>query len=388
MGYNHELINQDQVMRNDEYERTGKQVRVPEDELVSIVLGMIDEYSQMHPRERRNYPNPVAGPIITRVASGKTVEIPQQIVDKAVEVHKAATAEAMRASNSSPDVQEGFGNNNDMSAAHTRLSKRDRYAGADPFVLDPDLRGQSLTGHDGQVAGDAVYGDYPQRYNDFNRMMASKLDNSGMGSDLDDLANPGSVNSHRRFDATERQREENVGHFNYGQRSLAHSGGPGNGSDDYMDAVIGMQSNISPESGSTSVYAALDDDAEYEGSAPQYQTVDTRRPEYVMGDYDQFDEDPEYNCDSCGHNDGYRGNYPYDASQHDHVYDEDDHYDHAGDDYAPYDEDELNDDDGENKDVVENYANNGNYNYALYLLLIVLIVVLAMNYRQQQNELF
>lgn len=391
MGYKHELINSDQVMRDDEYERTGKQVRVPEDELVSIVLDMIDEYAKLHPRERRNYPNPLASPIVTRVASGKTIQIPQQIIDKAVEIHKAATAKAMRAggsgsgSKSRSGSMEGFNGHSDMSPAHTRLAKRERYAGTDPFILDADLRGQSITGHDGQIAGDAVHSDYPQRYKDFNYMMAGKLDHSDMGSDLNDRANPYGSNTHGRYDGAEQSRKESVGQSNYGQRSLAHSGGPASGSEDYMDSVSGVQSNISPESGSTLVYAALDEETEYEGSAPQYQTVDNRNPDYVLGDRNEFDQDPEYNCESCGHNDGYRGNYPYDASEHDHEYDDSESYDHVDDDYAPYDEDDYNDDDGENKDVVENYSNAADYNYALYVLLIVLLIILIMNYSQQNQ---
>ena len=52
-NYDHELI-----MTQREYERTGRQIRVPEDELISVVLDRIDHYLTLHPRERRNYPDP------------------------------------------------------------------------------------------------------------------------------------------------------------------------------------------------------------------------------------------------------------------------------------------------------------------------------------------
>ena len=241
-NYDHELI-----MTQREYERTGKQIRVPEDELISIVLDRIDHYLTLHPRERRNYPDPRRDPVVTRIASGKTIEIPQQIVDKALEIHQACgrvgTVERM----------ESVGNGRtNMAGAHTRLDKRERYAEADPFVMNEDLRGLSLVGRDGEIAGDSTFNDYPQRYRDFNRSMSDQISRNNMAADFEDRANPYNSYLHSRGAAYDAAARENVGSFKYGQRSLAHRNGP-KGGKDYMDEVSGVDSDISPEVGSASV---------------------------------------------------------------------------------------------------------------------------------------
>lgn len=394
-NYDHELI-----MTQQEYERTGKQVRVPEDELISIVLDRIDHYLTLHPRERRNYPDPRTEPVVTRIASGKTIQIPQQIVDKALEIHQACgrigTVERMESVGKSEEA----GNHNSMAAAHTRLSKRERYAKSDPFIMNQDLRGLSLVGRDGEVADDATFADYPQRYRDFNRSMARYVSRDDMASDLDDRANPNNTYLHSRGAAFEARSKADVGSFRYGQRSLAHRGGPKG--KDYMEEVSGMDSDISPESGSASVYAPLDEQDDHKSSGEQHQSV--TRPDIGM---DQYDADPDYNCASCGHNDGYRGNYPYHARMHPAEFDNG-HYDHRNysDEYPPMDGDYVPeagydevDDQGfgvdENgyyddadapsvEEMIEKYANskNGSYNYILWILLIVLIVVFVMNYRK------
>ena len=192
--FDHELI-----MSQREYERTGRQVRVPEDELVSIVLDRIDHYLTLHPRERRNYPDPRTEPVITRIASGKTIEIPQQLVDKALEVHSAC---------GTVGTVERMGNvSNNVSGAHTRLAKRERYANSDPYVMDKDLQGENLLGYDGQVAGNAVFNDYPQRYNDFNKRMNGQISKSRNASDLNDRADPLNSYSHERLDRCEAKKK-------------------------------------------------------------------------------------------------------------------------------------------------------------------------------------
>ena len=405
-GFDHELI-----MKHHEYDRTGRQIRIPEDELVSIVLERLDHYLDLHPRERRNYPNPAKDPIVTRVASGKTVEVPQKIVDKALEVHRACgrvgRVERMEST-------EKLGSHTTMSGAHTRLAKNQRYAGGDPFILDEELRsaslqGKGLVGHDDRVAGEPTFADYPQRYDDFNRSMNNRIDRSGLNN-LNDRGDPLNLLSHDRADRVLAKNRYMVGKMH---NDLAHSSGPGSANGDYMDGVVGTHSDISPEDNSASVYAAIDEDMEYESNGENY-SEPAMRPDINMDDYDS---DPDYNCSSCGHNDGYRGNYPYYSDDHaDEPQREEDYYDHVysshgktrgngkegfadscynyygaacggRDNIGYYDEDEENDDDGENKDAMngkslEGFGKKNKTNCLLWLLLLVVIAILALNYYQ------
>lgn len=402
-NYDHELI-----MTQQEFERTGRQIRVPEDELVSIVLDRIDHYLTLHPRERRNYPDPRRQPVVTRIASGKTIQIPQQIVDKALEIHQACgrigTVERMESVTSESKV----GKHSDMASAHTRLAKRERYSQGDPFIMNQDLRGHALVGRDGEIAGDPTFRDYPRRYRDFNRSISEKMSRDSLASDLDDKANPLNSYLHSRSAAAEARSRADVGSFRIGQRSLAHKGGPRNDKD-YMEEVSGIDSDISPESGSASVYAPLDDHEDHKSNGEQHQNV--MRPDINMDDYDG---EADYNCGSCGHNDGYRGNYPYHPRMHPTEIDNDGHFDHRNysdeypsmgeeNEYVPepgYDEineqdmSDIDDDEYYNSDelpsveeMIEKYSNskNGSYNYVLWLLLIILVIILVMNYRKTQS---
>jgi hypothetical protein len=409
--FEHEVI-----MSPKEYDRSGRNVRVPEDELISIVLDRIDAYASLHERERRNYPNPTASPIVTRITSGKTIEIPQKIVDKAIEIHKEGVCEQMK-SVSKSNGNSKRGEHSEMSAAHTRLSKRDRYSDADPFILDQDLRGLELTGHDGEVAGDATFRDYPQRYKDFNKRMNKHMDSTEMSSDLQDRANPYNSNSHRSYNATEQRNKASVGNFRSG--TLPHSSGPGNGGKggkgvengaDYMDDVTGVHSDISPESGSASVYAPLDEDMNFDSNNQKYGSANSG-PDIGSDprpmDTENYNDVPDYNCESCGHNDGYRSNDPYDRDTHEHEFKDggyQDHYDggdYDGGDYdgCDYDESDYDeqyypefeddyDDDGENKELVEAYDNSSSSGYnntALYLLFFILIAGVVMYYREKNK---
>jgi hypothetical protein len=406
-NYDHELI-----MTQNEYERTGKQIRIPEDELISVVLERIDHYLTLHPRERRNYPDPRKDPVVTRIASGKTIEVPSQIVDKAMEIHQACgrvgTVERMESVGKNGNSKHSVGEHNNLASAHTRLAKRERYAKSDPFVMNQDLRGLDLVGRDGQVAGDSTFGDFPQRYNDFNRSMSKYVSRDGMASDLDDRADPYNSNLHSRSAASKANSRANVGSFKFGQKTMQHTGGPNSRDNgDYMDEVSGVESDISPDGDSASVYAPLDEADDQRSNGQQHESV--MRPDIV--DHQDYSDEPDYNCSSCGHNDGYRSNYPYHPGMHPAERDNG-HFDHRnfsdeypsadGDyvpepGYAPVDEDGFDvDEDGyyngdendSDKKVVENYANSSNssYNYVLWLLLIVLVAVLGMNYYQKRNE--
>jgi hypothetical protein len=299
-----------------------------------------------------------------------------------------------------------------MAGAHTRLAKRERYSGTDPFIMNEDLKEQRLAGRDGQLAGNATFQDFPERYREFNRNMIDQISRSHSASDLQDMADPRNTHLHSRADDYRQDSRAAVGSFKFGQRSLAHNNGPAKGSGDYMDTVSGVESDISPEVGSASVYAPLDEDSEQGSNGQEYQQVDPQMGPAV--NMDDYDAEPDYNCSSCGHNDGYRGGYPYHPEAHPAEHDNG-HFDHRNfrEDYPPLDEegaplrgyddedeagfdvddqgyyDEADeDDDGENKDIVENYSNgsNGNYNYALWLLLIVLLVVLYVNYYQPNGN--
>lgn len=426
--FDHELI-----MSQREYERTGRQIRVPEDELVEIVLERIDHYLTLHPRKRRNYPDPRTEPVVTRIASGKTIEIPQNLVAKALEIHSACgtvgTVERMQS----------VGNGN-ANGAHTRLAKRDRYAGSDPYIMDEDLRGENLVGDDGQVAGDAVYNDYPQRYNDFNQRMNGQISKSRNASDLNDIRDPLNSYSHERLNRCDAKKKKAVGQVRVG-RSM-NKGPSSNG--DYMDGVNGMQSDISPEGDSPLVYASLDEDDDLKSNGQELEAVDKRPVPYMnqmnsmdsmdsmdsmgsMGpaiNMDDYDDEPDYNCKSCGHNDGYRSNQPFNPPEHefervnggygdlDHRdYEDDVLYDPANDNggrreqfqpssapkpyvdrkgyYIDYDDEDMeNDDDGENKDsdMVEGFC--GSSNNGMFLLLIVLLIVLYINYQKNGGQTF
>jgi len=348
------------------YKRTGKQLQIPEDELISIVLDRLDAYAALSPAERRNNPDPLKAPIVTRVRSGRMIEIPNVIVDKALEVHRACGKVSGPAERLERRENMTSDNSGVRSGSHTRLDNRTRYADADPFIMDEDLRGQKLVGNDSILASDAIYRDYPDRYAEFNERMNRVIDESHIENDLDDAGNP--LNS--------------MTSVKYNKRKLAHVRGPSSmknnrrAEGDYMDEVTGMTSDISPEGGA-SVYAGLDDEA-YESNTQQNQPYDQG---YLMGDYEvDYDSHPDYSCESCGTNNGYvdesENRRMVRPNRGDHPYGDYPIYDNglpSGD--RPYGDYKADDTDA--------VKSKSNYNAALWIVLIILITVLVYNYRKQ-----
>lgn len=124
-----------------------------------------------------------------------------------------------------------------------------------------DLYGQDLVGFDERVASNATFKEYPKRYKDFNKKMNSMIDQSNM-SDLDDILNP--QISHRL--------------------------------QDYMDEVSAVQADISPESDTMSVYAAIDESKEYISSNQQNEFIASEQDGTLIGGKCT---DPECRCDEC-----------------------------------------------------------------------------------------
>lgn len=348
------------------YKRTGKQLQIPEDELISIVLDRLDAYAALSPAERRDQPNPATNTIVARVRSGRMIEIPNIIVDKALEVHRACgkvsgpvgrLERLERRENMSSD------NSGVRSGSHTRLDNRTRYSEADPFIMDEDLRGQKLIGNDSNIASDAIYRDYPDRYAEFNDRMNRVIDESHIENDLDDVENP--LNS--------------MASVKYNKRKLAHVRGPSSVKNsmrvegDYMDDVTGMTSDISPEGGA-SVYAGLDDET-YESSAQQNQPYTQGD---LIGDYEvDYDSHPDYSCKSCETNNGYvdesENRRMVRPNRDDHPYG-----DRSYGSYPSHDDGLPSHDYKADVDKPKS-----NYNAALWIVLIILITVLVYNYRKQ-----
>lgn len=395
------------MVNNQEYERTGRQVRISEDELIEIVLDKIDTYKDLHPRERRNYPNPMRDPIITKIASGKTIEIPRNIVEKALEINRACgTAPLMSAKSERIERMESMGSDSGSgirdeskiraSGAHTRLSNRNRYADADPFIMNEDLRGQKLVGSDSEIASDAVYGDGSDRYSEFNDRMKRFIDNSHMESDLEDISDPYNVNNANNANSMRKSSRSvpNLPHLSGPARSIKDRDGRDN---DYMDKVSGINSDISPEGGSASVYASLDDESEFGSSGEEYhESYESygKNNNYIKGDYElDYDSNPDYSCDNCSENNGYDMEVGRDVSRvkpytdYDNLDNVDYSYDsHSSDDSMPDEMRKKNRNRNENVSKSDDSDSKSKYNYALWLVLIIILTILIYNYVQKKGK--
>ena len=123
------------------FKRTGKNVSVPKDELITVGINKLMYYDSLTPRQRKNKKCPYTEPMITKLNGGKTIQIPENIQKIAITEWQTMKSKA--------------GDDSKYSEAHTRLGRRDRYSGQDPYVMNPEITGQrSLT------VGNEVDSDY------------------------------------------------------------------------------------------------------------------------------------------------------------------------------------------------------------------------------------
>jgi hypothetical protein len=111
------------------FKKTGNNVTVSREDLIEVTIDRLMNYDSLTPTEKKKISNPYKNPVYTKVAGGKTVQVPRQIqhlaIVKWVSIKK-------RADMASPPLQ-----TND---AHTRVKNRDRYAIRDPYVMNKELQ--------------------------------------------------------------------------------------------------------------------------------------------------------------------------------------------------------------------------------------------------------
>jgi hypothetical protein len=98
------------------YKKTGRDVTVSREDLINLTLERLMEYDSATDAKRSRMKNPYDEPIYTKVAGGKTVQVPRYIQNAAIVKWNVLKTNS-----------------------HTRLARRKRYAGTDPNMLNPEL---------------------------------------------------------------------------------------------------------------------------------------------------------------------------------------------------------------------------------------------------------
>lgn len=98
------------------YKKTGRDVTVSREDLINVTLERLMEYDSATDTKRSRMKNPYDEPIYTKVAGGKTVQVPRYIQNAAIVKWNVLKTNS-----------------------HTRLARRKRYAGTDPNMLNREL---------------------------------------------------------------------------------------------------------------------------------------------------------------------------------------------------------------------------------------------------------
>ena len=107
------------------FKKTGRNVSVSKNELVTVTIDKLMYYDSLTPKQRKNKKCPYTEPIFTKLNGGKIIQIPDNIQKLAISEWKT--------------MREKAGDNSKYAEAHTRLGRRERYSGQDPYVMNPDL---------------------------------------------------------------------------------------------------------------------------------------------------------------------------------------------------------------------------------------------------------
>jgi len=114
------------------YKKTGKNVTVKKQDLINLVNEKIIQYENAKASGKKLImANPYTEPIYTKVEGGKMIQIPLETQSEAVRNMVRKLKESHKRLVSQP--------------THTRLERRTRYEGFDPFILDKQLREETLT---------------------------------------------------------------------------------------------------------------------------------------------------------------------------------------------------------------------------------------------------
>ena len=291
------------------FKKTGKNVTVSKEDLVSATVERLMDYDSTSPSDRKGKTNPYTDSLYVQVANGKTVQIPRYVQHAAIV--KWDSMKNAADNNNSVDRQTG----------HTRIDRRKRYCGSDPYIMNKNLQDGSYLpegGPDddidyddvepdmelnklrkwenrnkGAVGSDMVpnekygkggaYGDLPRDYEIYNAYTAPSIqDNQQWGEepkpgqvmpdDLDDLEYPLG-----EYNLAYQQNVENEEKHDVGMRNVRGSGGDysgiyvGNGNKRCRNGakgimgpnVIGTDADIRAESGTAETvgveqYATID----------------------------------------------------------------------------------------------------------------------------------
>lgn len=113
------------------FKRTGRNVQVSRDDLINVTIEQLMAYESTPRSKRARLPNPYTDVLYTKVDGGKIIQIPKYIQHAAILRWDELRARSRPIKIDVDSRPQG---------AHTRLDNRDRYADADPYVMDKDLR--------------------------------------------------------------------------------------------------------------------------------------------------------------------------------------------------------------------------------------------------------
>lgn len=137
-------------MSGKKFKKTGRNVQVSHDDLTNATIEQLMKYDSMTPNQRAKTHSPYDGPVYTKVAGGKTVQVPRYVQHAAIvrwDILKKRAA-----------TVNGVGVSGNLKA-HTRLAKRERYSGRDPYVMNRELRGVDGANDDGEDMDE--FNDFP-----------------------------------------------------------------------------------------------------------------------------------------------------------------------------------------------------------------------------------
>ncbi|VBB18548.1 hypothetical protein YASMINEVIRUS_1011 [Yasminevirus sp. GU-2018] len=381
------------------FKKTGKNVTVSRDDLINATTERLAQFDSLPAEQKMKASNPYQDPVLVKTSEGKMVQVPRYIQNVAIVRWRS-----------------------DKLSSHTRMDRRKRYAGRDPYIMNRDLKDvegdrDDFDNYDsGKVdrelavhrAGDAQrrknvgqarvpdprfgkggsYGDLPRDFEIFNRRVdrgvddtsyvddrntASRVNPDGFYEDSD----PNAFESHRDYETRVRSRA-NRRAPSPGRRQM---GGPASHARDGRDVrdaqVLGVEGDSSAESspeGNAVVenYAPLNDDEPME---------DDER----VDNYDPYATE----CTSCNMGDNrpiYRGQRPTPTADEEEEYEYDDDYEDE--DYDDNEDDPVSEGMIEGMDAGKDKEDCDNTYKYLFFVLLLIVAVLFYNYKKNNGSGF
>lgn len=391
-------------MSNDSkaFKKTGRNVTVSREDLINVMIERLMKYDSMTPADRKRHTNPYEDAMYTKVAGGKTVQIPRLVQNMAI-----VKWDAMKRQNRAGPRPVA----NDQTP-HTRLYRTAKYASRDPFVMNRDLRAvnpddgafedipedrdlsnvrRRYADNRGAVGGADVpdqrygrggsYGDLPRDYQLFRERIERDVPDKPFDSDL--RGRRGYIQPVEEPDNLGREIEHSHSYINdydsHARRSVGRNSLRRRGPQQYENEMIHATEPVHGDVSSLDNEVLVESDAGDSEGVEHYAPIDddepVERPEHVM----------DYSTSDCGSgscrasDDGYlyRGQRQHripGAQDEDKFEIDDEDYEE----YIEYDEDEPVVDEPVVDEHVEHYegsiSNEDMYKYMFYLLLIAVIV--------------